>query len=139
MVGLSTDQDVLNNPLENDDIFDALSDGQRRQLLVDLLDSDPQHVSALSDASRELIEANEAVLDQFLSGQGEISGVDKELIQKHHAHLPKLAEYGFIEWHPEDYLVTKGSRFGELRPFLKLIENYQKDRPATDPIIIFRE
>lgn len=138
MAAYSSEQAVWDDLIENDDVFDALSDGQRRHLLVVLLDSDQQHVPDLSNASRKLMEAHEAFLDQFVSGQVEIPGVDEELVQKHHAHLPKLVECGFIEWHQEDQLVTKGPRFDELKPFLELMESHQKDRPTTDPLISFQ-
>ncbi|WP_265108861.1 DUF7344 domain-containing protein [Halosolutus halophilus] len=138
MIAHSSDQNVRDDVVENGDVFDALSDDQRRQLLVDLLDSEPLRVSDLSDASRELIEAHEALLDQFLSGQLEIPGVDRELIQKRRVHLPKLAEYGFVEWHPEDRLVTRGPRFDELKPSLELMEDQRTDCPATEPFVSFR-
>ncbi|MDQ2049377.1 hypothetical protein RBH26_02645 [Natronolimnohabitans sp. A-GB9] len=125
--------------IEDDDVFDALADGQRRQLLVDLLDSDLRRVSELSDTSQELIEAHDALLDQFLSGQLEIPEADMELIQNHHVHLPKLAEYGFIEWNPEDCLVARGPRFDELKPVLNRMENQRTNRPVTDRFTDFRQ
>lgn len=138
MTAHSSEQAVWDDLIENDAVFDALSDSQRRHLLVDLLDSEPQHVPDLSHTSRELMEAHGAFLDQFVSGQLEIPGVDKEIVQKHHVHLPKLVEYGFIEWQQEDQLVTKGPRFDELKPLLELMESHRKDRPTTDPLIGFR-
>ncbi|TYL40727.1 hypothetical protein CV102_02680 [Natronococcus pandeyae] len=139
MIAHSSDQHHQGEVVEDDDVFDALADGQRRQLLVDLLDSDLQRVSDLSDTSRELIEAHDALLDQVLSGQLEIPGADTELIQKHRVHLPKLAKYGFIEWNPEDCLVARGPRFDELTPVLEQMENQRTDHPVTDPFTDFRE
>lgn len=139
VIAHSSERDVGSDRIEYDDVFDALADPQRRRLLIDLLDSDPQYVGDLCDASRELIDAREAFLDQFLSGQFEISGVDRALIQQHHVHLPKLAEYEFIEWHPEEYRVTKGPRFDELTPFLELVKTQQTARPVTEPFVSFRE
>ena len=138
MIAHSSDQQTQGEVVEVDDVFDALADGQRRRLLVDLLDSDLQRISDLSDTSRELIEANETLLDQVVSGQLEIPGADTERIQKHHVHLPKLAEYGFIEWNPEDCLVAKGPRFEEVKPVLKWMENQRSSRPVTDPFADFR-
>ncbi|WP_245757959.1 DUF7344 domain-containing protein [Natronobacterium haloterrestre] len=124
---------------EADDIFDALADGQRRRLLLDLLDCDLQRVADLSGTSRELTNAHDALLEQVFSGQLEIAGVDVELIQKHHVHLPKLAEYGFIEWNPENGLVTRGPRFDEIKPVLERMENQRTDRSVTGPFTAFRE
>lgn len=119
----STEYDVPEDLIENGDVFEALADEQRRQLLVDLLDSDPLHVSPLSDSSRELAEANGVFFEQFLSGQVEVPGADRTLLQQHHVHLPKLATYEFIEWYQDDCLVTKGARFDEVEPVLELIED----------------
>lgn len=124
--------------MEDDEVFDALADGQRRQLLVDLLDSDLQRVPDLSDTSRELIEAHDALFERVLSGQLEIPGADTELIRKHRVHLPKLAEYGFIEWNPTERLVARGPRFDELKPILKWMKNQRTGRPVTDPFADFR-
>lgn len=139
MIAHSSDQYLRGEAVEDDDVFDALADGQRRQLLVDLLDTDLQRVSDLSDTSRELIKAHDALLEQCLSERLEIPGADVELIRKHRFHLPKLAAYGFVEWHPEDCLVTRGPRFDELKPVLKRIENQRTDRPVIDPVTDSRE
>lgn len=135
----SPDQHLQGEVIEDDDVYDALADGQQRQLLVDLLDSDLQRVPELSDTSRELINAHDALLEQFLSGQLEVAGADTELIQKHCVHLPKLAEYGFIEWDPEDCLVARGPRFDEVKPVLKRVEEQRTDSPVTDSFVNFRE
>ena len=139
MVAHSSDHHLRDEVIEDDDVFDALADEQRRQLLVDLLDSDLQRVAALSDTSQELIDAHDALLAQVLSGQLELPAVDTELIQKHRVHLPKLAEYGFVEWDPEDCLVGRGPRFGEVEPVLKRMETQRTNRSVTDPFAGFRE
>ena len=139
MIAHSSDQRLRGEEIEDDDVFDALADGQRRQLLVDLLESDLQRVADLSDTSRELTEANDALLDQFLSGQVEIPEADTELIQKHRVHIPKLVEYGFIEWNPAECLVARGPRFDELKPVLRRIENQRTDHPVIGPFTDFHE
>lgn len=33
-------------------------------------------------------------------------------------HIPKLAEYGLIDWDSEERIVTRGPHFDEARPLL---------------------
>ncbi|MDS0473536.1 transcriptional regulator [Natrinema sp. 1APR25-10V2] len=88
----------------NDKMFDALADVQRRRLLLGLLDHNPQNVTELSNVPWDITEQ------------------DKDLIKKHHVHLPKLAQYGYIEWDREASIVTKGPQFDEIRPLLEFLE-----------------
>lgn len=104
---------------DNDDIHDALSDGERRRLLVSLLDHNPQDVRTLSGASRELARADEGLLRSFLADSRPMVDVDERLLRKHAIHIPKLVEYGFVEWDREEHVVTKGPRFDEIRPLLE--------------------
>lgn len=131
MVGHSSERGGSVELIENDDLFDALADGRRRRLLVDLVESDPQQVPNLSEASRELSEAHETLLDQYLSGQVEISGVDRELFQQHRVDLPKLVEYGFVEWCPEENLVRRGPRFDKVQAVLEQIVDGRTDSAGT--------
>lgn len=121
---------------DTDAVFDALAAGQRRQVLVGLIDQ-PQHVAKLSDASREMADAHEGFLGQYLSDSGESAAVDKELLRTHIVHLPKLVEYGFAEWDRDTMVVTKGPRFDEIRPFLELLDDRRDSRSpaaATAPL-----
>lgn len=88
----------------NDDIFEALADGQRRRLLLDLLDHNPQEIAERSSVPKETTER------------------DAELITTHHVHLPKLAEYEYIEWDRGADVVTKGRQFDEIRPLLEFLD-----------------
>lgn len=115
--------------IQNDDIFDAVVHVQRRRLLVDLLEEGPQSVTELSLKGREMVEANEAFLEQYLSGPRDIDGVDDDLLRLHHVHLPKLAGYGFVEWSPGAGLVAKGPRFDEVRPVLELLVDRRAGAP----------
>lgn len=116
---------------DTDAVFDALAAAQRRQVLVGLLDHEPQHVAKLSDASREMADAHEAFLSQYLSDSRESAAVDKELLRTHFVHLPKLVEYGFAEWDRDTKVITKGPRFDEIRPFLELLDDQRDDRSPT--------
>ncbi|QCC57831.1 transcriptional regulator [Natrinema thermotolerans] len=98
-----------------DDAFDALADGHRRRLLLSLLDHNPQDVSTVDGIPWEVAE------------------IDEGLTQKYHVHLPKLADYGYIEWHREAGNVVKGPRFDEIRPLLELLENHRDELPDGWP------
>ena len=121
-----------------DAVFDALAAGQRRQVLFGLLDHEPQHVAKLSDASREMADAHEAFLSQYLSDSRESTAVDKELLRTHFVHLPKLVEYGFAEWDRDTEIVTKGPRFDEIRPFLELLDDQPGDRNPTAAAVLLQ-
>jgi predicted transcriptional regulator len=106
----------MKNTLEEisfDDMVDALADVQRRKLLVALLEHNPQDdapvVIADSDSEADAVE---------------------RLVTMQHVHLPKLADYGFIEWNEETHEVTKGPKFDEIRPLLELLDDHEDELPA---------
>lgn len=91
----------------NDNIFDALRDEHRRELLLDLLEHNPQSVTKQSIAN----------------GRTERADADRQLqIAMYHTHLPKLEDYGFIQWNEDENDVIKGPQFGELRPLLEWVD-----------------
>lgn len=92
--------------------MDALSDGQRRKLLVDLLDHNPQEISPETSAGSD----------------AGVSAVEP-LVQMHHVHLPKLADYGFINWSRTSDEFEKGPNFDEIRPLLELLEDHPDALP----------
>lgn len=116
--------------ITNDEVFDALADIQRRQLLVHLLHDDPLPVPRLSSVSREMIRAHETLLREYLSDSREISKASKADIRTHHVHLPKLAEYGYITWLRDAHMVTKGPDFDEVRPVLEVVDDDRDERAA---------
>lgn len=99
-----------------DEVMDALADGQRRRLLVALLDHNPQDdspvVIANSDAEGDAVE---------------------RLVTMDHVHLPKLAEYGFIDWDRQSNEVKKGRNFDEIRPLLELLDEHEDELPPDWP------
>lgn len=121
--------------IENDDVFDALAVVRRRKLLVGLLEHEPRHVTRLSETARELSQANEAYLREFLDGPMEIEGVEKTAVRLHLVDLPKLAEQGFVEWSPGAHRVTRGPRFGELRPVLELLDEFEVGGEAAPEFV----
>lgn len=95
-----------------DDLVDALSDIRRRTLLVALLSHNPQDGESVAlglDGS----EADEAV----------------GAIRMAHVHLPKLENYGFIDWNRASDEVSKGPNFEAIRPALELLRSHEDDLP----------
>lgn len=96
-----------------DTMLDALGHVQRRKLLVALLEHNPQDDSPVVIADSD----------------GESTAV-KRLVEMEHMHLPKLEEYGFIEWNQDSHEVVKGENFDEIRPLLELLDDHQDELPA---------
>ncbi|WP_276254029.1 transcriptional regulator [Halomontanus rarus] len=90
-----------------DSVFDALAASERRQLLIALLEHDSQETSVL------------------LGVPWRISQSHDELVRHRHVHLPKLDDYGFIEWDRTEQRVTKGDRFDEIEPLVELLCEHQ--------------
>lgn len=95
-----------------DDVLDALADVQRRTLLLALLRHNPQ------DDSPVVVGDTESEIEAVVS-----------LIEMRHRHLPKLVEYGFIEWDEEHNEVKKGPQFAEIRPLLELLDDHEDELP----------
>lgn len=114
--------------LDNEDLFDALADGRRRRLLLELFANNPRIVPQLSEDSRAIAAADEGLLRAHLSSSRTIDGVDEDRLRLHLVHLPKLADYGFVMWDRDAHLVTKGSRFDEMTAVLELLDEQSDDR-----------
>lgn len=98
------------NHVPLNDALDALAHSQRRKLLFSLLDHDPQTDSPVPAANSE-------------------DETNTQIVKMHHVHLPKLADYGFIDWNQETHEVTKGPNFGKIDPLLKLLADHEDDLP----------
>jgi len=94
-------------------MVDALAAVQRRKLLVALLDHNPQ------DDTPVVIADSERDADAV-----------ERLVTMQHLHLPKLADYEFIEWNKDTHEVTKGPKFDEIRPLLELLATHEDELPA---------
>lgn len=116
-----------------DNAFDALADAHRRQLLVDLMDHNPQFVPQMTGVSKELADADEVLLANNLRRSREITDADTELLRLHHVHVPKLVEYGFVEWDEDNHDVIKGPRFDDIRPLLELLDDRRDELPGEWP------
>lgn len=99
--------------MELDDLLDALGHIQRRKLLMALMEHNPQDDSPViitdSDSDEKAM---------------------KRLVEMKHNHLPKLEEYGLIEWNQENHEVVKGANFDEIRPLLELLDQHEDELPT---------
>lgn len=95
--------------------LDALSDGRRRRLLFALLESEDgtERLTPIAD--------------------GGDPGPDEEFrLSMKHVHLPKLVDLGYVDWDREAETVTRGPRFDELRPLLKLLYAHERGPALAD-------
>lgn len=81
-------------------VFEALAKEERRELLVMLLENEevviPEEVSTIPE---------------------------NKMIQYYHSHLPKLDEFGLIEWsNDEADVIRRGPVFDEAEPLLEVVE-----------------
>ena len=122
----------------NDEPFDAMADSQRRQLLAQLLVEDPQPIPYLSNVSRDLLQAHPTVLREYLSGPEEVDSANKADIRTYHVHLPKLAEYEYVEWNRDAHLVTRGADFDDVRPLVETLDEHRDECPVKDAPLFSR-
>ena len=94
-----------------DEVMNALANVQRRKLLLALLEHNPQDDTPVVVAADDEADAVE------------------RLVSMQHVHLPKLVEYGFIEWDEESHEVMKGPKFDEIRPLLELLDDHEDELP----------
>lgn len=98
--------------ISSDDIMEAMAHIQRRKLLLALLEENPQDDKPVVVADSD----------------SETAAIGR-LISMNHVHLPKLVEYGFIEWDQETHEVMKGPQFDEIRPLLELLDDHEDELP----------
>ncbi|ELY68477.1 hypothetical protein C489_07240 [Natrinema versiforme JCM 10478] len=76
---------------------------------------------------RRSLEADPISLDIPPNSTGD--GADS-VLKRQHVHLPKLDEFGFVDWNPEANTVEAGVRFEEIRPALELLRNNRETLPV---------
>ena len=87
-----------------DEAFRALADSRRRQLLVALLEHNPQ---------QEFSTVGDVESDGFYE--------EGERIDFQHTHLPLLEEHGYIEWDRDAGEITRGPDWDEIVPLLRAL------------------
>lgn len=96
------------------ELFEALSDPYRRQLLLALLDHNPQD------------DDDQDPLGILVDGQ---AADDLETKMIHH-HLPKLEEMGFIKRDRDTNEISKGPEWTKIEPVLTLIHEHRDELPG---------
>jgi hypothetical protein len=91
----------------NDNAFNALANEDRRSFLLDLLESNPQDADVESSTRGSVLTEAE----------------QRAQTEMYHVHLPKLEEYGYIEWDEDTNEVIKGPQFEEIRPLLEFMSS----------------
>lgn len=94
-------------------VYTALSHPYRRQLLVALLEHNPQ-----DDTDRDPL--------NIVSDGDEPAVLQLELF---HNHLPKLEAMGYTSWDRDSNSISKGPNWDEIEPLLTLIETHQDELP----------
>ena len=92
-----------------DELFVALANVQRRRILIGLLEHDPRSARARPDVS------------------GVHAMSDDEAIASYHVHLPKLEEFGLVEWDREAGELLKGPEFETIEPVLECLCDQRRD------------
>ena len=96
-----------------DEIFEALSNPYRRQLLLSLLEHNPQE-----DDDRDPL--------NVISADTEPEVLETELV---HSHLPKLEEMGFISRDERTDEISKGPNWSDTAPVLRLTDDHRDELP----------
>ncbi|WP_254837564.1 DUF7344 domain-containing protein [Natronomonas marina] len=104
------------------ELFEMLSHGHRRRVLVAVGRQNPQDDEDI--ASESVAERDE---------RGDDEALDSVQQQLYHAHLPKLAEAGFIDWNRDSGVITRGPRFEEIEPLLRLMSDHEDELPDGWP------
>ena len=100
-----------------DQTFNMLTHLSRRRILWTLAQDNPR--------DREEFESENFKPDD--------EGLEVFKRDLYHHHLPKLAEAEFINWDRETDTITRGPRFEEIRPLLKLMDDHQDELPENWP------
>jgi hypothetical protein len=97
-----------------DEVLEALADPYRRELLLALIEHNPQD------------EADSDPLNIHPDGEDEFSKLNILM-----GHLPKLHELGIINWEQDENQITKGPDWEEFEPLLRLIAENKDELPKA--------
>ena len=94
-------------------ILESLADPYRRQLLVALLEHNPQ-----ADDEPDPLNVTTAA--------DEPAVLETELV---HHHLPKLEQNGYIYWNREANEISRGPDWDDIGPILELLHRHRDELP----------
>lgn len=100
-----------------DRLFDALSHPYRRRILLLVSEHNPR-------------DEDEFSVEDLATEDDDLELLTTEL---YHAHLPKLAESGYIEWDEDSRTIRRGANFDEIAPLLRLMHAHQDELPNGWP------
>lgn len=101
-------------PAIDDILFEMMANEYRRQLLFTLLERGPSDLPINLDTPPDSVD------------------IDPAAPERYHVHLPKLADYGFVEWNRTLNTVEPGPRFETHRPVLELLAEYRGSTASAD-------
>ncbi|WP_420028725.1 DUF7344 domain-containing protein [Halorussus caseinilyticus] len=103
------------------ELFEILSHEYRRRILMAVAQHNPQDEDDIT---------SESIADGHEEDSDALDLLHQQL---YHTHLPKLADTGFINWDRDTGTITRGSRFEEIRPLLRLMHDHQDELPDDWP------
>ena len=106
------------DPKSLDTMFEALSNEYRRHVLFAVSDHGPGEA------------ADEFTLESFASRRYEGPEVATAETMLFHAHLPNLADKGYVEWEPERGTIRRGPNFDDIAPLLGILAEHEETMPA---------
>jgi Ser-tRNA(Ala) deacylase AlaX len=98
-------------------MFDALKHPYRRRILMLVSEHNPR-------------DENEFNVKNLATEDDDLELFTTEL---YHAHLPKLADAGYIEWDEDTHTIRRGQNFEEIAPLLRLMDDHQDELPEGWP------
>lgn len=105
------------NPSALDRMFDALRHPYRRRILLLVTEHNPR-------------DEDEFQVEDLATEDDDLELLTSEL---YHAHLPKLADSGYIEWEADTHTIRRGPNFDEIEPLLRLMHDHQDELPDGWP------
>lgn len=105
------------DPNALDRMFNALRHPYRRRILMLVSEHNPR-------------DEDEFSVEDLATDDDDLELLTTEL---YHAHLPKLAKAGYIEWDEEDRTIRRGPNFNEIAPLLRLMTDHQDELPDGWP------
>lgn len=97
--------------------FDALSHPYRRRILLLVSEHNPR-------------DEDEFSVEDLATEDDDLELLTTEL---YHAHLPKLAGAGYIEWDEDERTIRRGPNFDEIAPLLRLMHDHRDELPQGWP------